>query len=61
MKLITAVVHSAPKFNGSSVFAYWKNALCQHLALSGVVEGAEKLRVAKLCLEGSARDYIFAS
>jgi hypothetical protein len=60
IKLRSAVVQSAPKFNGEGVFAFWVKSLRQHLLATGI-DRSEWLTCARLCLEGAARDYLHSS
>jgi hypothetical protein len=60
VKFITAVVSAAPKFDGSGILGFWESAIRQHMTLSQV-RPEQQLQVARLCLEGPAKDYVYAS
>ena len=51
VKFRQTVAMAGPKFDGTTIFQFWKAGLLDHLAASGVEEH-EKLEVAKLCLTG---------
>ena len=55
-----AIVSTAPKFSGTSSLEFWQRTLRAHLAISGCEE-VELIRVAPLCLEGTARDYYYST
>lgn len=54
------MVQAAPKYDGKGMLEFWQTAIKQHFRLSSV-EKEDELKIAKLCLEGAARDYVYAS